>query len=117
MARLLTFLLILALATTQGVSLANAVCRHQNLREHVLARQSPDRKVAALSLREDAAAADASKKASGSRAASTHWPAELLPARVELPAPASGERLRPPVANEAAWPSAAIPPPLKPPSL
>lgn len=116
MARLLTFFMILALVTTQGSSMAAAVCRHQNAQEHSLARQSRDPKVASVSLREDAAAAASTKKTTPSGDSSGHWPAQLLPSRIEAPALPAGERLPPPPSVEAALPSATILPLLEPPS-
>jgi hypothetical protein len=115
MARLLTFLMILALVMTQGTAMAAALCRHQNAQEHVLARQSKDAETAAVSIREDAASAAAAKKASQSADAGS-WPAELLPAELQaVPAPAL-ERLRLRPAEQAALPSATVLPLLKPPS-
>lgn len=116
MARLLSFLMMLTLAMTQGSSMAAAVCRHQNAQEHILARQSSDVKVAAVSLHEEAAAAVASKKAPQAPGGASHWPAELIP-------PSTGSfplrvvervRLRPSV--QAGLPSATVAPLLKPPS-
>lgn len=116
MVRLLSLFMIFALVVTQGSSMAAAVCRHQNAQEHVLARQSGDRSVAAVSLREDAAAAAASKKAPGSDHGSGHWPAEMLP-------PESSEPRLPIVERLALWPaphralsSTVLAPPLQPPS-
>jgi len=116
MARLLALLMIVAMVLGQGSAMANAVCRHQNLREHVLARQSRDAAVAAVSQREDAAADAASKKASRSADSSSQWPAQLLPPTIEpasAPAP-ERPRLRP--ARHAALPSASVQPLLEPPA-
>jgi hypothetical protein len=116
MARLLRLFLILALVTTQGTAMAQAVCRHQNAHEHMLARASLDAKVASVSIREDAAAATAAKKGSQFADASSHWPAEMLPTKVEpQPLPSSEpSRLRP--ARQSALSSASVLPLLKPPS-
>jgi len=116
MARLLTLLTILAMVLGQGSAMANAVCRHQNAREHVLARQSRDAAVAAVSQREDAAADAASKKASRSADGNSQWPAQLLPPAIE-PAPAlAAESPQYRTAHYAALPSATVQPLLKPPS-
>jgi hypothetical protein len=116
MARLLRLFLILALVGTQGTVMAQAVCRHQNAHEHRLARASLDLKVAAVSIREEAAAATAAKKGSQSQDASSHWPSEMLPAQAEVPLLPVPERtwLRP--AAQSALSSPSILPLLKPPS-
>lgn len=116
MARLLSLFMIFALVLTQGSSMAAAVCRHQNAHEHLMARQSQDAKVAAVSLGEEAAAAAVVKKASHSSDASGHWPAEMLPPRSEAVPLPSRERIvfQPP--RQARLLSANIAPLLKPPS-
>ncbi|MGZ8999134.1 MAG: hypothetical protein ACXW2T_09795 [Allosphingosinicella sp.] len=80
MARFLAFLMIFAVVVANGSSVAAAICQHQNIGEHVAARQSGDLKIAAVSLHEEAAAAAASKKGSQSASASVQWPTEMLPA-------------------------------------
>jgi len=116
MAPLLRLLMILSLVMSQGTSMAQAVCRHANAQEHALARESGDAKIAAVSIREDAAATAASKKASQSPNGSSHWPAELLPPVAAVPAFRAAEpiRLRPGTADLLA--STNVPPLLKPPS-
>jgi hypothetical protein len=116
MARLLTLFMILCLVVTQGSSMAAAVCRHQSVREHVLARQSGNRQVAAVSLREEAAAAVASKKASPSADALGHVQAELLPSAIEAAPPSRSKTVPPRPARQAALASTTIIPLLKPPS-
>jgi hypothetical protein len=115
MARLLMFLMILTVVTTQGLSAAAAVCRHDTAREHVQARQSKDAEIASVSLREDAAAS-ASTKATGSGEPLSVWPAKLLPAESPAPPLRSAERLPVRPARQAALPSLSVPPLLKPPS-
>jgi hypothetical protein len=115
-ARLLTFLMIFALVATQGVSMAAAMCRHQDAQAHILARQSKDAAIAAVSVREDAAAAAASKKAPGSGDSFSHWPAELLPATSEATAPPTAENLRLRPARQIALRSTNVPPLLEPPA-
>jgi hypothetical protein len=116
MARLLTFFMILALVMTQGSAMAAALCRHQSIHEHIAARESHDRKIAAVSLAEESAAAVASKKASQSADTSVHWPAEMLPAGIATEPFRAVERIRVRPADQAALPSATLPPLLKPPS-
>lgn len=116
MTRLLSLLMILALVMTQGTSMAQAVCRHASAQEHVQARQSHDAGIAAVSIREDAAAAEASKKASQSADTSGHWPAQMLPPVAEQPPVRAAEPLRLRPAPAAALASASIPPLLEPPS-
>lgn len=117
MARLLSLLMIFALVVTQGSAMAAAVCRHENAQEHALARTSPDRAVAAVSLREDAAAAAASKKASHSDNGAGHWPPQLLPPKAEQPPLRTVERARLRPTPQRALSSTAFPPLLEPPSL
>lgn len=80
MARFLAFLMIFAVVVAHGSSVAAAICQHQSVADHVAARQSSDRKIAAVSLHEESAAATVSKKGSQSAGASVHWPADMLPA-------------------------------------
>ena len=116
MTRLLRLFMIFALVVTQGSAMAQAVCRHESAKAHMLARESSDARVAAVSLREEAAAAASSKKAAQSADASAHWPAQMLPAEADAPPPRAIEpvRLRP--APAATLASTTIPPLLKPPS-
>jgi hypothetical protein len=116
MARLLRLFLIFALVATQGTVMAQAVCHHQNAQEHILARASLDRKIASVSIREDAAAVTASNKGSQPDDTSSHWPAEMLPADTGAAPVPRLERIafQPPPA--APLPSATILPLLKPPS-
>jgi hypothetical protein len=115
MARLLRLFLIMALVATQGTVMAQAVCRHQNAHEHMLARSSLDLKIASVSIREEAAEATAAKKAAQSQDASSHWPSEMLPGEAEMPRLPVLERtwLRP--AAQSSLSSASIPPLLEPP--
>ena len=115
-ARLLRLFMIVALVGTQGTVMAQAVCRHQNAHEHMLALASLDAKVASVSIREDAAAATAAKKASQSADASSHWPAEMLPAEPKAPQLPLLERARLRPGGQSALSSASILPLLKPPS-
>jgi hypothetical protein len=83
MARFLAFLMIFAVVIANGSAVAAAICHHQNIGEHVAARQSRDHKIADVSLREEAGADFASKKGSQSAGGSVHWPAEMLPASLD----------------------------------
>jgi hypothetical protein len=116
MARLLSLFMIFALVATQGSSVAAAACRHENAHEHALARVSADRAVAAVSLREDAAAAAAAKKASHSDNGAGHWPAQLLPGKAEQPPLRTLERAKLRPLPQRALSSTAIAPLLEPPS-
>jgi hypothetical protein len=116
MARLLSFLMIFVLVTSQGTAMAAAVCRHQDAQAHAVARASADAAVAGVSLREDAAEATASKKGSPTTDAAAAWPAPLLPADAELPPLRTAERLLPRPGRQAPLASLAAPPLLEPPS-
>jgi len=116
MARFLALLMIFAIVIGQGSSVAAAICHHQSLAEHIAARQSGDAHVAAVSLREEAAASVASKKGSQSASASPHWPAEMLPASVDAEPFRTIEPVRFAPAVEPALKSASTPPLLEPPS-
>ena len=115
MARFLAFLMIFAVTIAHGSSVTAAICHHQNFGEHVAARQSLDRKVAAVALHEDAAAA-ASKKGSKSASASVHWPAEMLPANAAAELFRTFEPIRFHPAAQPALRSELVPPLLEPPS-
>ncbi len=116
MARLLTIFMIFALVTTQGLSMAAALCRHENVQEHILARENQDPEIAGVSLREEAAASAATEKASGTADPSSLWPAKMLPAD-GVPTPLLFvEHLRPRPGHQSAIPSVPVPPLLKPPS-
>ncbi len=116
MARFLALLMIFAIVIGQGSSVAAAICHHQSLAEHIAARHSSDRHVAAVSLREEAAASVASKKGSQSASASIQWPAEMLPASVDTEPFRPLEPIRFPPSVEPRLKSASAPPLLEPPS-
>ena len=78
-----TLLMIVALMVGNASAAAEAICRHQSPLDHAAARQSGDRKIAAVALTEDAAAAASAKKsavpsASGSILADLLPPAALI---------------------------------------
>lgn len=91
MARLLTLLMIITLVVANGSAVAGAVCRHRDAREHAIARQSQDAKVAAAALTEEAAAAVASKKGALGSSVSLSLPPGILPAAALPCAPAAVE--------------------------
>jgi hypothetical protein len=107
--------MIFTLVIGHGSSVAAAICRHQDAHAHALARESRDPKIAAVSLAEDAAAAEAAKKSSQPANGSIHW-LDLLPAASPgVPARlAEPVRLRP--AEQPVLASTSIPPLLEPPS-
>jgi hypothetical protein len=115
MARLLTLFMILALVTTQGASMAAALCRHDNVQAHIAARQNQDPKIASVSTREEAAASEAAKSTNFGDS-SNLWPAKMLPAD-GAPAPLRlVERLRMRPVHQSALSSVTVIPLLEPPS-
>ena len=116
MARFLAFLMIFAVVIAHGSSVAASICHHQTLGEHIAARQSADHEVAAVSLREEAAASVASKKASQSASASVHWPTEMLPPSMDAEPFRVLEPVRFEPAAQPALKSASVGPLLEPPS-
>lgn len=65
MSRLMTLLLILALALSNGAAVSAAICQHQDEAAHAAARGSADRGAAAEALVEESAAAAAEKQTAG----------------------------------------------------
>jgi hypothetical protein len=116
MTRLVTLLMIIALVVANGSAVAGAVCRHRDAREHAIARQSQDAKVAAVALSEEAAAAVASKKGALGSNASLSLPAYVLPAAALSPVPHAVEPMRGPQAEPAPLSSRSIRPLLEPPA-
>ena len=64
MPRLLSFLIMLAFALTNGAALAAAMCQHRDAGAHIAASYSLDAEVSAAALGEETAASAASKKGS-----------------------------------------------------
>jgi hypothetical protein len=116
MARFLAFLMIFVVVTAHGSAVAAAICHHQNIAEHIAARQSRDHKVAADSLREEAGADFASKKGSQGASASVQWPAEMLPASAHVEPFRVLEPIQFQPAVQLALKSASVRPLLEPPS-
>ena len=78
-ARLLTLLILFALAVTNGPAVAMAMCQHGDARAHSAARQSSDTGAAAAAMNEEAAAKAASEQASLGDAAGTLLAGYMLP--------------------------------------
>ena len=115
MARLLTLLMIIMLVAANGSAVAGELCRHRDAREHAMARQSQDAKVAAVALSEEAAAAAAAKKGALGSSTSLALPAYIVPDAALTPAPHAAEPMRSPQADSAPLPSRSIRPLLEPP--
>jgi len=115
MARLLTLLMIITLVVANGSAVAGAVCVHRDAREHAIARQSQDAKIAAVALTEEAAAGVASKDGALGSSASLSLPAYIVPEAALAPAPGAVEPLRSPQMDSAPLPSRSIRPLLEPP--
>ena len=115
MARLVTLLMIITLVVANGSAAAAAICRHRDAREHVIARQSQDAKVAAAALTEEAAAAAFSKKGALGSNASLSLPAYILPCAALTPVPRAVEPMRRLQVESAPLPSRSIRPLLEPP--
>ncbi len=77
--RLLTLILMTALAFVSSTSVAAALCSHQDAQEHVLALASGDWQVAAAAELEDAAGVLTAKKGSPVDASSFALSAFILP--------------------------------------
>ena len=116
MMRLVTLLMMITLVVANGSAAAGAICRHRDAREHAVARQSPDAKVAAAALTEEAAAAAAAKKGALGGNASLSLPAYILPEAALASAPRAAEPVRMPEAESAPLPSRSIRPLLEPPA-
>jgi len=115
MARLLTLLMMIALVVANGSAAADAMCRHRDAREHAIARQSHDAKVAAVALTEEAAAAVGSKSGTLGGSASVSLPAYILPAAALTPVPLAAEPLPEARMQVPPLPGRSIPPLLEPP--
>lgn len=115
MARFLTLLMIVTLMVANGSAVAGAICRHQDAREHAIARLSQDARVVADALMEDAAASVASKKGALGSVASLSLPAYILPPATLPAVPLAAEPMRQPERESAPLPSRSIRPLLEPP--
>lgn len=115
MARFLTLLMIVTLMVANGSAVAGAICRHQDAREHAIARWSQDAQVRTGALMEDAAAAAASKKGALGSVASLALPAYVLPPATLPAVPPAAKPMHQPDAESAPLPSRSIRPLLEPP--
>jgi hypothetical protein len=79
MRRLLTLMLMTALAFVSSTSVAAALCSHQDAQQHAAALASGDERVAAVAQLEDAAGALAAKKGAPVDASSFALSAFILP--------------------------------------
>jgi hypothetical protein len=80
-----TVLMIVALMVGNASAAAEAVCRHQSPLDHAAARQSDDRKIAAVALTEDAAAAVGAKQGAVPSASASILADLLPPAALAVP--------------------------------
>lgn len=80
-----TLLMIVALVVGNASAAAEAICRHQSPLDHAAARQSDDRKIAAVALTEDAAASVIAKKGAVPSASASILADLLPPAALAIP--------------------------------
>lgn len=82
MRRFLGILIVFGLLAGQGFSVAAAICQHHSAREHALALQSHDKRIAAVALTEESAASVTAKKGALTGTGASFAPvlADLLPA-------------------------------------
>lgn len=114
--RLLTLLLMTALAFVSSTSVAAALCGHQDAQQHEAALAGSDKLVAAAAQLEEAAGALAAKKGTMADAGSFALPAFILPAS-SLPVEGySGKQALSPGKNAAKVTSFGPPPLLEPPA-
>jgi hypothetical protein len=112
---LLKYLMILALVVAQGPAFAAAVCQHRDAVQHVAARQSSDRHIAAAALSEEKAAAETSRKAQPSPSTNGFLTDMLSPAPLTFPHP-SGEPIAHLRVDGPELAGRALSPPLQPPT-
>ena len=79
MRRLLTLFLIFTLVIANGSSVANAICHHQSLADHIAARKSDDARISGMAFSEEAADLVASKKGAVANTGAIAWIANLSP--------------------------------------
>jgi hypothetical protein len=79
MPRLLTLLIMFALAVTNSAAVASVMCQHEDLRAHVLARESHDAAVSQAALTEETADKGTAKKRSFADAAGASLSGFALP--------------------------------------
>lgn len=84
MRQLVIFLIVSALFLGQGFSVAAAMCRHGSAREHAMARDSRDGKVAAAAKAEDTAASVVERKGALAGSSSLYSQVADLPPALAL---------------------------------
>ncbi|CAA9532742.1 MAG: hypothetical protein AVDCRST_MAG23-1180 [uncultured Sphingosinicella sp.] len=114
-AKLISLLIMLALAVTNSSAVAAAACQHVDAQAHAVALQSSDPDVAATAADEEAAAAEANNKSTLAKAGAVQLAGFLLPSAPAISAPRSVEALsRAPIRPEP-LPSRTVSPLLEPP--
>lgn len=114
MARLISLLIMLALALTNSSAVAAAMCQHVDAKAHAFALQSPNRDVAGAAINEEAAAA-ANKKGTLADAAAVQLAGFLLPSSPSIGAPRSIEPMSRAATHPARLASRTVSPLLEPP--
>ena len=77
MRRFLTLFLAFTLVLVNGSAVAGAICHHESLADHEMARTSQDARISGVALGEEAAASVASKKGALAYAGAIAWVADL----------------------------------------
>jgi hypothetical protein len=77
MRRFLTLLLVFTLVIANGPAVAGAICRHESLAGHSVARISKDARISGVALGEEAADSIPSKKGALASAVAIAWVADL----------------------------------------
>ena len=114
MTRLLTLLMIFALAITNGAAVTAAMCQHENAFAHAAALQSADESVSRDAVSEEAAAAAASKKGFSSDGAASVASYIVPNASLHFPPPVLDSTSRR-MTDAAGLGSRSVPPLLEPP--
>lgn len=115
MARLVSLLIMFALAVTNGPAIAMAMCQHEDARAHAAARHNPDAGVSAAARTEEAAAREAAKRGSLGDAATTLLAGYILPSDSPPLLPRSVEPTGGHSTHAPGLPSRSVPPLLEPP--
>lgn len=115
MTRLLTLLLIFALAFTKGPAVASAICDHKDAREHAAALLSEDAPTFIDAHGEEAAARAASERAALGDAATTLMAGYILPPEAGAFAVPPREPAGRPLRDKPILRGVSVPPLLKPP--
>ena len=115
MTRWLTFLIILTMVAAQGPAFAAAICHHQDLVQHVQARQSAQATIAAEALAEEKAVEGAAKKGQLAAAANLYLSGMPSPSPVFPPRRPAGQIVHF-AADAPELAGRALSPPLQPPT-